>query len=127
MISHTVPELPFQKIGSDILEDKGKPYVVIVDYYSNWIELHPLKGKTAKDIFTVFKYVFSTHGVPAELVSDNMPYNANKIKQFLKGWDIQLSTSSPRYAKSNGMSEKALGILPRRVCSISAVREETYR
>jgi hypothetical protein len=32
---HTVPARAWQKLGTDIFEYKSKPYLVIVDYYSN--------------------------------------------------------------------------------------------
>ncbi|EZA52480.1 hypothetical protein X777_08595 [Ooceraea biroi] len=39
LITHEVPKLPFQKIASDILEYKGKSYLIIVDYLTKWLEI----------------------------------------------------------------------------------------
>ncbi|XP_047998126.1 uncharacterized protein K02A2.6-like [Leguminivora glycinivorella] len=38
LIPIEIPELPWQKIGSDIFEYKKKYFLIIVDYYSNYIE-----------------------------------------------------------------------------------------
>ena len=38
MIPHAIPARPWQKLGSDVFEHKGKPYLVVVDYYSKFIK-----------------------------------------------------------------------------------------
>ena len=48
------------------------------------------------------------HGVPEMLHTDNMPFGSAEFKQFAADWDIQLSTSSPTYAQSNGQAERAV-------------------
>lgn len=36
MISHEIPDQPFQKIGLDIFEYIKKDYLIVVDYYSKF-------------------------------------------------------------------------------------------
>lgn len=49
--------MPFKKIACDILEHKVNNYLVVIDYYSERIELIKLKGETLKKrIFTTFGY-----------------------------------------------------------------------
>ncbi|XP_030745261.1 uncharacterized protein K02A2.6-like [Sitophilus oryzae] len=110
MILRKIPDLPFQKLASDILEWGGQSYIVIIDYYSKWIELICLQSKTSKSVIDVFKQVFSTHGIPLEVVSDNMPFNSYECKKFAKEWGFKFLTSSPRYPKSNGLAERAVQI-----------------
>lgn len=52
---HEIPELPFQKVGSDILDFGGKSYVVIADYLTKWLEIILLKNKQSSSIIEVFK------------------------------------------------------------------------
>lgn len=111
LIPHEVPNSPFRKIGSDILSYAGNDYVVIVDYYSNWIEVSRLKNKTSSEIIGVFKKVFSTFGIPEIVVADNMPYSSRECREFASKWDFKFVTSSPHYPKSNGLSEKCVGIV----------------
>ncbi|KAK9717576.1 Integrase core domain [Popillia japonica] len=110
LIPHERPNIPFAKIGSDVLEYRCKSYLVVVDYYSNWIELVPMESKTAGDIVKQLKIIFSKFGVPHTLVSDNMPYSSYEFKKFAKEWNFNICTSSPRYPKSNGLAERAVGI-----------------
>lgn len=45
ILSHKIPEIPFYKIAVDISEFGGKRYLVVVDYYSRWIEIFNLCKK----------------------------------------------------------------------------------
>ena len=40
-----------------------------------------------------------------------MPFNSFECRSFAQEWDIKIVTSSPRYAQSNGLAEKAVGIV----------------
>ena len=108
MIAHHIPDRPWQKLETDQCEHKGKNYLVVVDYYSKFIETALLPNKTAGTVITHLKSIFARHGIPEELVSDNMPFNSKEFDEFAKEWGIKQTTSSPTYAQSNGMSEKAV-------------------
>lgn len=110
MIPHSVPDRPWQKLGSDVFEHKGKPYLIVVDYYSKFIEISLMCDKTAGTIITHMKSIFARYGIPEELISDNMPYNSKEFKQFQNDWGFKLTTSSPTYMypQANGLSEKAV-------------------
>ena len=113
MIAHHIPDRPWQKLGTDLCEHKGKNYLVVVDYYSKFIETALLPNKTAGTVITHLKSIFASHGIPEELVSDNMPFNSKEFDEFAKKWGFKQTTSSPTYAQSNGMSEKAVQTVKR--------------
>ena len=113
MIAHRIPDRPWQKLGTDLCEHKGKNYLVVVDYYSKFIETALLSNKTAGTVITHLKSIFARHGIPEELVSDNMPFNSKEFDEFAKEWGFKQTTSSPTYAQSNGMSEKAVQTVKR--------------
>ena len=79
------------------LYGKGKDYLVVVDYFSKYPELSPLKDKTASTIIMKLKSIFARHGIPGILMSDNMPYASSEFRTFAKEWGIELHTSSPLY------------------------------
>ena len=113
MIAHEIPDRPWQKLGSDLFEHKGKTYLLVVDYYSKYIETSLLQDKTAETVIMHMKSIFARHGIPEELVSDNMPYNSREFKDFASSWGFKLTTSSPTYAQSNGLSERAVQTVKR--------------
>ena len=104
------PSLPFEKVATDILEYASTSYLVLIDYYSKWIELVKLKYKNSDEIISVLKTIFSIHGIPKVLIADNMPFNSEKLRNFANNWSFEIKTSSPYYPRSNGLAERAVGI-----------------
>lgn len=110
LIHHEIPNLPYEKIGIDICEHGGYSFLVIGCYLSKWLDIIKLFNKTADEIIPKLKAVFSNHGIPKEIVCDNMPFDSSKFNEFSRKWGIELTHSSPRYPKSNGFAEKMVGI-----------------
>lgn len=107
---HDRPNIPFYKVAADIMTYGSNDYLVLVDYYSNWIELIKLESKTATEIINKLKVIFTQFGVPKTFMSDNMPFNSIAFKEFADAWEIDIITSSPLYPQSNGLAERAVGI-----------------
>lgn len=110
LIPHEIPDRPFEKLACDIFEFSAKDYLVIVDYFSKWIELKQLNGKRAKDVNSTLLEVFSRNGIPRIIVADNMPFNSYECGEFAKSLDFKFETSSPRYPRSNGLAERGVQI-----------------
>ena len=66
-----LPDGPWQKLGADVCEYKNQQYLVIVDYYSRFIELVHLPDLTSKTLIFKFRNVFARHGLPYVLRTDN--------------------------------------------------------
>lgn len=112
LLQHPIPDLPWRKLASDIFEYRKKYYIVLVDYFSNYVEVGQLKSITSKCVITFMKEQFSRHGIPKELVTDNGPaYNSSEFKRFTTEWQIDHVTSSPHYAQANGKSERTVQTL----------------
>ena len=54
------------------------------------------------------KPVFAQHGIPDEVVADNMPFSSKEFSRFAQEWGFKILTSSLRYSQSNGMSERTI-------------------
>ena len=71
----------------------------------------PSQCNTAKTI-SVLKELFSEHGIPETLRSDNGPQFASHLfAEFAKEWNFDHNTSSPRNPRSNGQAETAVKIV----------------
>ena len=68
-----LPSLPWQRVGSDLFGWKGAIYLIVVDYYSRFIEIAKLGRMTTTDVVTHLKSMFARHGIPETFISDNGP------------------------------------------------------
>uniref|UniRef100_A0A803KB09 Gypsy retrotransposon integrase-like protein 1 n=1 Tax=Xenopus tropicalis TaxID=8364 RepID=A0A803KB09_XENTR len=108
LLSHDIPDLPWLKLAADIFDFRGHAFLLIVDYFSKYPEILKLPDKTSHSIIAKLKSVFARHGIPKEMVSDNMPFSSREIHSFASQWGIQLTHSSPGYPQSNGQAERMI-------------------
>ena len=70
----------------------------------------PSQCNAAKTI-SVLKELFSKHGIPETIRSDNGPKFANhQFTKFTKEWNFDHTTSSPRNPRSNGQAKAAVKV-----------------
>ena len=106
MKPHEIPSRPWQKVGADLFEVKGRDYLVVADYFSKFPEVVQVHSKTAGSIIKHMKAIYSRHGIPEELVCDNVPFSSYEFREYAKKWGFVVTTSSPTYPQSNGLSER---------------------
>ncbi|XP_059061528.1 uncharacterized protein K02A2.6-like [Achroia grisella] len=112
LVPHNIPDLPWAKVGSDLFQCGKKYFLLLVDYFSNFIEVSPLTSINSKAVILAMKDHFSRHGIPQELVTDNGPaYASKEFKMFSESWDFDHTTTSPNYPQSNGRSERSVQII----------------
>lgn len=122
---HQIPMLPFQKVACDILEFGKKDYLVVMDYYSKWIEIKKISNKSSTEIINKWMEIFATFGTPSEVIADNVPFNSFECRQFAKSWNFEINTSSPLYPKGNGLAERAVAIT-KDIFNKSTTQEDYY-
>ena len=108
LISHEAADLPWQKIGADVFTLDETDYLYVVDYYSSYFEIDRLETKTAKGITKILHKLFSVHGIPNQLISDNMPFSSQEFREFAASYGFEVITSSPGYPQSNGKVENTI-------------------
>lgn len=109
LISHPIPNQPWQIVGTDLFSWNSDDYIVVVDYYSRYFDLEKLKSTTAAAVILKLKKVFAAHGIPEKVISDIGPqFSSKEFENFARTWDFVHVTSSPHYPQSNGLSEKAV-------------------
>uniref|UniRef100_A0A146LC45 RNA-directed DNA polymerase n=1 Tax=Lygus hesperus TaxID=30085 RepID=A0A146LC45_LYGHE len=104
-----VPILPWTEVGSDIFELYKKNFLVIVDAFSNYLEVVQLENLKSKTIINKIKCIFARHGIPLKLCTDGAAYfTSEEFQRFSKEWQFEHIKSSPHYPKSNGLAESAV-------------------
>ena len=104
------PERPWQMIGTDLFELDNLNYLIVVDYFSCYIEVAAMQKTTkSHEVIRALKAIFARHGIPEELRSDNGPqYASAEFTHFAKEWGFRQTTSRPRFPQSNGEVECAV-------------------
>ena len=103
---HEIPDGPWQKLGMDFFDLKGKCYILICDYFSKFPFLFSCKTSwgSLKDRLID---LFSNEGFPKEIISDNgSPFNSQEFADSLSSHSVKHTTSSPHYPQSNGFIER---------------------
>jgi len=109
LIPTQLPSLPWQRVGADIFHWKGDNYLLIVDYYSRFIEIAHLDRMTAEEVISRTKSIFARHGIPEEFISDNGPqFSSHSFLKFSQEYGFDHITSSPLFPQSNGAAERAV-------------------
>lgn len=92
----------------DIFTLREQDYLLTTCYLSGYFEVDRLPSKSAKDVVYCLKVQFARHGLPTEVVSDNVPFNSAEFRKFAQQYDFRHITSSPHYAQSNGKAESSV-------------------
>ena len=78
MQTRDIPLSPWQIIASDVLENKNQDYLVVIDYYSKYIEALKLSSKKSYDV--IRSPNGWRRGYAQTLIADNVPYNSREMR-----------------------------------------------
>ncbi|KAK3752443.1 hypothetical protein QZH41_003511 [Actinostola sp. cb2023] len=127
LMSHEIPERPWEKLGIDILTFQETDYLVTVDYYSNYWEIDRLENSKSATAIRKLKAHFAKFGIPSRLVSDNGPqFTSDSFRKFTRDWDIEHTPSAPYNSQSNGKAEAAVKAAKKMLCKTQKTREDQY-
>ena len=107
--STEMPNGPWEILGVDLCGPfpTGDNLLMIVDYYSRWQEVVIIKSTTADVIINKLQTVFSTHGLPVTIVTDNGPqFKSQDFKNFEKEYGINHRKVAPYWPQANGEVER---------------------
>ena len=114
---HEIPDGPWQKLGMDFFDLKGKCYILICDYFLKFPFMFSCKTSwgSLKDRLID---LFSNKGFLKEIISDNgFPFNSQEFADYLSSHGVKHTTSSHHYPQSNGFIE----------CHIQTVKNLLYK
>lgn len=90
---------------------------LLIDARSKWAEIHPFrKAPTSESTITVLKDIFSRHGLPTFLVSDNATiFKSAEFTAFCNRNGIQQRFIAPLHAATNGQAERLVQTVKQRL------------
>ena len=90
----------------------GKMFLVLIDAHSKWMDVYTLPSATSHSTISVLRTIFTSHGQPEILVSDNgTTFTSSEFGIFLRQNGIRHITSAPYHLATNGLAERAIQIL----------------
>ena len=107
---HDIPSRAWEVVGTDLLNCNNHEYLIIADYYSKFPIISKMNGLTTSNmVISTMKQIFSEHGIPSRVVSDNGPqYSTEAFKEFAQQWQFDHIISSPKFPKSNRFIERQI-------------------
>ena len=108
-----MPDYPWQSIATDLFEIDGQAFLLTVDRYSKYPLVDHMPTPVSSQAITAkIKAYCAQFGRPDVIISDNGPqYTGEAFKRFTREWNINHTTSSPRYPQSNGFIERQVKYL----------------
>ena len=89
-----------------------KCFFVMVDAYSKWMEVLIMQGTTSKRTIEEIRKIFSTHGIPEVIASDNgKNFASQEFKEFMDENSIKHMFTHPYHPSSNGLAERTVQTL----------------
>ena len=104
------PERPWVRLHIDYAGPCfGKYFLILVDSHSKWLEVHPVNAATSAMTIEKLKFIFSTHGLPEMIVSDNgSVFTSKEFADFMTYNGITHVKSSPYHPSTNRLAERAV-------------------
>lgn len=82
-------------------------FLVVVDAYSKWPEVFPVKNATSTVTIETLRTLFARTGLPQQLVSDNgSQFTSEEFQMFMKRNGIKHITTVPFHPATNGLAER---------------------
>ena len=105
------PSCPWEMCATDIFTLEGVDHLVVGNFYSKmiFVQCIPPGQSNANKVVLLLKEMFSEHGIPKVLSSDNGPqYVSAQFANFCISWGIAHETSSLHYLQSNGFAKACI-------------------
>ena len=72
LLQHGLPHRPWETVGTDLFSMDGDEYLIIVDYWSKFPFIRKIGGTcSSAKVVQAMKGIFSEHGIPMRVMSDN--------------------------------------------------------
>ena len=121
---------PWQKIFADLFQAKQQHFLVVMDYYSRYLEIAYLPDISSATMIGKMKNMFARWGVPEEIVSDNGTQFTTMVHssrqwytvhdngtQFTSAafqkYNFVCSSTSPHFLQANEQAESTVKIAKR--------------
>ena len=125
LMSHELPDRPWEKIGIDLFSLDATEYLVTVDYYSSFWEVDKLTSKRPSGIIKKLKAHFARYGCPDQVISDN-EFVSHEFTEFARKLGFDHLPCSPHHSNANGKVESAVKTVKRLLRKSKESKQDPY-
>ncbi|XP_055918976.1 uncharacterized protein K02A2.6-like [Eupeodes corollae] len=105
-------EKPWIRLHIDFFSFSGKTFLLSVDATSKWMDVFYMTSTTADAMILKLRQLFSTFGLPEQLVSDNgPPFTSDRFIRFLKSKGVDVMKSPPYFPQANVLAERFVQVV----------------
>ncbi|BES87377.1 Hypothetical Protein NTJ_00182 [Nesidiocoris tenuis] len=104
------PASPMERIHVDYAGPfKNHYFLIIVDAYSRWVDVHPVRNMTSATTIELLKRFFTDFGLPHVIVSDNgTQFKSSEFRNFCESLGIIQKLTAPYHPATNGLAERGV-------------------
>ena len=104
------PSKPWSRLHVDFAGPfMGRTFLILVDAHSKWLEVVPVSTPSSQQAIKALRHIFSTHGLPEVLVTDNgSAFTSMDFATFVKRNGFRHIRCAPYHPASNGLAERAV-------------------
>ena len=102
------PTQPWKRVHIDFAGPfKSHMFLVVIDAHSKWPEVKMMQSTTSQRTIEVLRELFSSYGLPEQVVSDNGPqFVSAEFETFMRNNGIKHIRCAPYHPSSNGLAER---------------------
>ena len=128
LLPSEIPSRPWQIVAADLLQTCNRDFLVVIDYYSDFVEVEELQNNTYSiTVIEKLAKMFAEHGKPEKLLTDNGPqFRSNLFAKFADDWKINHVTTSPHHHQANGKVERANQTIRHMIEKVNGKTTEFY-
>lgn len=118
LIRTKMPDKPWVHIAVDFMGPlpSGHNLLVMVDYFSRFVEVAIMKEITAKLTVQALHETFCRYGIPESIKTDNGPqFVSEALHTFCQEYGSELRKTTPYWPQANGEVERANRALKKRL------------
>ena len=115
------PSGPWKRLHIDYAGPfMGHMFLVVIDSYSKWLEVFPVKSSTSEVTISRLRQLFPVLGLPEHLISDKgTQFVSSEFESFLRKNGIKHTTTAPGHPATNGMAERYVGFVKKQLKKMS--------
>ena len=101
-----LPDYPWEKLATDLFHHNGTNYILLVDYYSRYVEVQKLSNTTSTGVISFLKAMFAQHRNSNDI--NGSRFSSKEFQDFATTYRFHHITSSPHFPQSNGLAERTV-------------------